>query len=948
MTEVKPNEAQLKVINHSSGPLLVVAGAGTGKTFVIIERIKKLLNEGVQPESILAITFTEKAAAEMLDRLLQQLPKLQVDMPIMTFNGFGESLLREFGSHIGLGRNFNLLTDQAQLVFVRERLDALQLDYFMPLAGLPDSILSDILQVFSEAKQHLISPQQYINYAEHLPENDEPEKHEKLQHVELARLYDTYVKLCREANVIDFDDQLYMTAELLRNRPNIRKLLQNRYSSIFIDEFQDTNPMQSELIDLLVNNKQNLIVVGDDDQSIYGFRGATLANILQFKDRYPKSKEVALTQNFRSGQYILDSAYKLIQNNNPYRLETTLQIDKHLTSLEKGNPPVLQHHLSLSDEVAWIVNDIEGRIQNGDAPGSIAVLARRKITAKLLHEALNDKSVPNRLLGFSQSLYAQPTIRMMIELCHTIAEPLNNNSLHHTLTSELFELPNSEIAKAANTARYEHELLEDVLMQSPDNEATTAAIGHIRNARDSAGNTSVGRLLYNFLDSVGYKDRLYIKAGHDNVAAANVQQLSQFFMTLREFESVANQPTLIQYVAALPALLASGEQTNNDDTALMSLEEVNILTVHKAKGLEWQTVYIPDCTESSFPLKNQASGLSLPVSLKNRTSSPADEHYAEERRLMYVAVTRAKQNLVLSYSNFHRKGGAKRNPSRFINEMFGEEVVLATATTAAELTTATINSGTETLHDKVKIPRNIFDGEKVFLSVSEAAALLNCPLDFYYKFILRAPDKESPNAAYGTSLHNLFERINQSLLHKSEPIELDDLLKELSQNWRKEGYASKAQQQQAFIRAQATLKRFYDLAPLGDKPLQVEEPFLAELSEENIVLRGRYDAVFQTANGIDIRDYKTGITADTAEKAKKRAQGSIQLSMYALAWLIKHGELPATLSLYFVDTNQLGSVRKTDKGILSLRSKLAIGANYIRENSFPLGSKHDYCIHPSS
>ena len=203
----KLNKQQKIAIDTTEGPLLVVAGAGTGKTTVIVQKINRLLDEKVDPAAILAVTFTEKAAAEMLDRVLDNFAGLQPEIAITTFNGFGESILREFSSHLGIGRNFKLLSEQAQVVFVRERIDRFNLDYFLPLTDIPDAILEDILKLFSLAKQHIVSAEDFIKYAKHLPSRDEPEQLEKHQYLELANAFQIYIQLCRQEDVIDYDDQ---------------------------------------------------------------------------------------------------------------------------------------------------------------------------------------------------------------------------------------------------------------------------------------------------------------------------------------------------------------------------------------------------------------------------------------------------------------------------------------------------------------------------------------------------------------------------------------------------------------------------------------------------------------------------------------------------------------------------------------------------------------------
>ncbi|HEX9679251.1 MAG TPA: UvrD-helicase domain-containing protein, partial [Candidatus Saccharimonadales bacterium] len=263
----QPNKQQRLAIEHGNGPMLVVAGAGTGKTKVIVERILRLIADGVDGRTILALTFTEKAAQEMLDRVVQDLSgSYGLDLPITTFNAFGEMILKEFAPEIGLGSNLRLLGDVGKIVFLKEHLDELDLDYFAPISK-PDGQLGNLGDYFSRLKQQLVWPQQYSRFANALPKTTPADKLEQIKHQELAKAYKTYIELCRQLNFIDYDDQLFMLVELLKRRPNVLAKLRQRYKYVLVDEFQDTNPMQSAVIDLLVEVGHNLMAVGDDDQS---------------------------------------------------------------------------------------------------------------------------------------------------------------------------------------------------------------------------------------------------------------------------------------------------------------------------------------------------------------------------------------------------------------------------------------------------------------------------------------------------------------------------------------------------------------------------------------------------------------------------------------------------------------------------------------------------------
>lgn len=949
------NKAQEEVVGHTEGPLLVVAGAGTGKTGVLVARINRLLNEGVPAKAVLAVTFTEKAAAEMLDRIAEARQHIETTLPIMTFNAFGESLLREFNTDIGLSRDFLVMGDNAKVVFLRQHLTELGLRYFSPISN-PEGLLPDIADYFSQLKQHVITPNIYNQFVASMRVGDEADRLEKSKHEELARAYQAYIEISNRESVIDYDDQIYRVIELLKVRPNVLEILQSRYQHIMIDEFQDTNPMQSELIDLLYGapspskppiDTRSLVVVGDDDQSIYGFRGATLANILDFKERYPKTKEITLTENYRSTQAILDGAYQLIQNNNPYRLETRLNIRKRLHAQKTGPKPSCKQFSQLDLELDWLADDIKQRLKNGEEAGQIAVLCRRNATAKQLSERLSLADIDHTVIGERYQLYQTEVVRMLVEALRAVIDPAADVSLYHTLSSALFNIPIEQLAKLSARARRTYHSLSELIIDQTDEiyQPLKHAVELIAMWREQAGTTTVGRLVYKVIEESGYKDRLSNDALHYPEAALNISHLSNFFRTLKEFESIAIQPTAVQYLESFAVLEAAGE-SNEDGTLQVANDKVNILTIHKAKGLEWNTVYIADCTEGSFPLRARNGGISMPEDLIKSTSSEADEHFAEERRLMYVALTRARQNLVLSYSKRHFSP-IERKPSRFITEIFG--TVSAdngneTAPTQARLDLVAPALYTPT---PVTVPRTIYDGKTFNFSASQVTTFLNCPLDFYYYYVLNVPQAPKASAAYGTAIHAVIETVNNALKNQQD-LALEDVITAFEQAWNIEGYISKDHAETAHEQALQTIQNFYEQHFLGDKiiPTEVESEFSVPLPGTTIRLRGRFDAVFENENGAEIRDYKTSSTVDTPEKAKRRTSSSDQLTIYALVWRELHGELPAKLSLEFVDTGMFGEVKKTIRGIETMRQKIIYMSEAIAKNEFKPGSKHDYCRHP--
>ncbi|MEK7471700.1 MAG: ATP-dependent DNA helicase, partial [Patescibacteria group bacterium] len=813
------------------------------------------------------------------------------------------------------------------------------LAYFAPVSR-PDSLLGTLSDYFSKLKQLVITPEVFSKFTVSMPVGDDAEKLEKAKQKELAGAYQTYLELCAKNSVIDYDDQIYRVIELFKKRPNVLRAVQESYDYVMVDEFQDTNLMQSMLVDMLVGKKQNLLVVGDDDQSIYGFRGATLANILDFKKRYPKSKEVTLIENYRSTKEILESTYRLIQANSPNRLEDRLKINKRLKTVRSGAKPLRHVFEKLDEELRWIASDIQNRIKSGTPAGDIAVLARRNQTVRRLSAVLTSENIDHVVAGQRYELYHEPIVRTLLEALKTVVDPENSVSLFHILTGPLFNISPSSLTTALSQSRQEHESLKKVLDESPD-KGIKPALELIEAWREASGLSSVGQLSYQILDSSGLKRTLFEDAKNDATAATSVIRLNELFNTMKEFELVATHPSAMQYIEALPALIAAGN-SGEDGTLDLSGDVVNILTVHKAKGLEWPIVYIADCTEKSFPLSESSRGLILPEKLKEQYYSEADEHIPEERRLMYVAMTRAKNELVLTLASRHN-GPALRKPSRFMDEAFGSDNTVSHAPT--DIGSQTLEQFTPSTEGVVRIPDKILSGEQVNLTVSQIDDYLRCPLNFYYKHVLCAPEEPSPSRDYGSILHKVIEDINRSLM-AGEQID-GDLEAKLISEWPKVGYSSLFQRERALKQGLLTLKQIIKRAS-GDPeaPIAVEEPFRISLDDIKLTIRGQFDAVFPSNDGVEIRDYKTSTTVDTPERAKARASASEQLTLYALAWQVLHDELPKLVTLDFIDTGMQGSIKKTQRGIDGAKDRLEKVAEGIRCNSFPPGKDHDYCIHP--
>ncbi|MDR7559916.1 MAG: ATP-dependent helicase, partial [Armatimonadota bacterium] len=384
------NDEQRRAVTHETGPLLIVAGAGTGKTQVITRRIAWLIaTRRARPSEILALTFTDKAAAEMEERVDVLVPYGYTDVWISTFHAFGDRVLREHALALGLRPDFRVLTRAEQVVFLRQHLFDLPLDVYRPL-GDPTRHLEALLTLFSRAKDEDVSPAEYRAFAERVAASAAAAPHDRelqdlaRQQMELALAYQRYQELLAREGLVDFGDLITLTLRLFREHPAVLRAFRERFRYILVDEFQDTNYAQFQLVRLLADGgPQNITVVGDDDQSIYKFRGAAISNILTFLDTYPDATQVVLTTNYRSTQPILDAAYRLIQHNNPDRLEVRHRLDKRLRAVRPGGTPPRHVHLdTLSSEADWVARQIASQVEAGTwRYRDVAILVRSNADA---------------------------------------------------------------------------------------------------------------------------------------------------------------------------------------------------------------------------------------------------------------------------------------------------------------------------------------------------------------------------------------------------------------------------------------------------------------------------------------------------------------------------------------------------------------------------------------
>jgi DNA helicase-2/ATP-dependent DNA helicase PcrA len=939
------NPQQREAIEHGEGPLLIIAGAGTGKTLVLTHRIAHLIKtKRCRPEEILALTFTEKAALEMEERVDLLVPYGYVDVWISTFHAFGDRILREYSLRLGLTPNFRVLTRPEEVLFLRKHLFKLPLGRFRPL-GNPTKHLQALLDVFSRAKDEDITPEEYLAFLEKLRAEPQtgPEAAELAeeigQHEEVARTYRQYQKLLLEAGAINFGDQVALTLKLFREHPEVLAEIQRRFRYILVDEFQDTNFAQYQLVKLLSRPHKNLTVVGDDDQSIYRFRGAAMSNILMFRRDFPEAGLTVLTENHRSTQAILDAAYRLIRHNDPERLEVKARIVKRLRAAQKESEEAPVRHLhydTLSAEADGVARLIhtwrsEGRRSYRDA----AILVRSNDDAEPFLRALNLLGIPWHFSG-SRGLYRQEEIRLLIAFLRVLADPHHSPSLHYLAGSPLYRVPVSDLTQCARLCRRQHVSLYSVfgrldrdlasLEMTPEGRATiTKLMQDLHTYEELSRNRPVGIILYEFIKRSGWLSNL--TETQNARAEAVLRNIARFFDLARRFETLTDHPYLQPFVEHLDLLIEAGDDPPTAQ-ADPDMDAVSVLTLHKAKGLEFPAVFLVGLIEQRFPARNRRDAIELPAALLKDEIPPGDIHLEEERRLFYVGMTRAMKELYLTSARDYGSE-RERKVSRFVAEalgMTGKEFgpVRATAREAIERHGPPAPLAEPTL--VLTSPE-----EPLQLSYYRIDDYTTCPLKYKYNHILQMPIYQHHAVMYGAALHQAVAAYLRARVQKI-PFGVSDLLKVFESEWRSEGFISREHEEQRFAVGRELLKRFYEREEAsGAPPAAVEQPFKFTLGRD--VITGRWDRVDRRDGRVIIVDYKSSDVADP-KKADREAKESLQLTLYAMAYRAKTGRLPDEVQLHFLESGLVGRAQKTEKDLEKLEALIQKTAAGIRAQDF--------------
>ncbi|MBR0337945.1 MAG: UvrD-helicase domain-containing protein [Ruminococcus sp.] len=673
------NQMQQQAVFATEGPLLILAGAGSGKTTVLVNRISYILRSGLcRPWNILAITFTNKAAGELKERICNTVPEGGADIWAATFHSTCARILRRYGDRLGYSSHFTVYATDDQKRLVKEIMKQLQIDEKqLPVR----SVLSDI----SKAKDKMLTPQQMKKDAEY-----------DSRKVFVAKIYEIYQSRLKTADAMDFDDLLCKAVELFEQEPEILGFYQNQFKYIMVDEYQDTNKVQYRFVSMLAQKYGNICVVGDDDQSIYKFRGATIENILSFEKTFSGARVIRLEQNYRSTQNILDAANGVISNN-------TIRKGKTLwTENPKGEKINIHTCDSERDEAAFVTKTIMDGVANGRKYSDFAILYRTNAQSNAIEQSLSRSGIPHRIIG-GHRFYDREEIRDMVAYLQVINNPHDDIRLSRIINVPKRSIGARTVAVAAEIASGLGESIYTVIKDADAYPQLSRAASKLREfvrlidgliEAEASGDYSLAELYNLIIEHTGYENYLRVEKENADVRIENIEELSSNIIKFEE--DYGDEADLSNFLEEISLMTDIDNYDADADTCVM-------MTLHSAKGLEFPVVFITGMEDGLFP-----SNASI--------SNP--EEINEERRLAYVGITRAKEKLYLTKTKYRMLFGSTtyNKDSRFLGEI-PSELVERTGEGRLRTSSAFSSSGTGG-----KISVGVGKGAKSMAGVPRAGA----------------------------------------------------------------------------------------------------------------------------------------------------------------------------------------------------------------------------------
>ena len=946
------NEAQRRAITHGDGPLLVIAGAGTGKTRVIIERIRHLLesDSSLLGENILGLTFTNKAAGEMKNRVVKSVGERGKDVMLATFHSFCETILKE------VDPNRLALEKEDHWILLRRNLARLKLEKYRRLAE-PGQFLNDFIAFFSRCQDELVSSEDYQAFADQLagelqadkPSLDEDTYKERAEHValqqEIARAYRASEEILRDKRSFAINGSISDAVALLKNDAKRLRQLRERYKHILVDEFQDTNIAQLELLHLLSDGSRNIVVVGDNDQAIYRFRGASFGSFKLFLQRFTNWTEgqdstpyrVSLTGNYRSTPNILRVATQAIGMN-----EVSAEFPKKVLhpNRPEGEKIRIVELDSPESEATWVADELQ-RIHNAGRPWHhFAVLYRQHAHRDFLVEELSQRKIP--FVISKLSILEHPLVRDVLAYLRLIASPRDDVACARVLSAPAWHLTAPDLVRLSErTSKKRGTSLYDVL-QAPQGElpfdpspaAAKELLEFLGAERKTMRRRTAREILGDLTEwlevpqRVSAQDRKY------------VNRLAQF---AKDWEPKSDTRGLREFLEYLEYFAQAGGTLSLEDDA--PGDAVQLMTVHGAKGLEFPHVFLMRVNSRAFPAGDRAPLFEFPIRLMKEELPQGDFHIQEERRLFYVALTRAQERLTLTTVT-----EKKNKVPVFIEDIVMEPAIKrrdvslsAPRVKKKEAATREAGATDADLFPAGEAPPKIFARiakwaetfhpavpEPLKLSSSAIDNFRKCPQQYAFSKLWCLAEGPRATLSFGSVIHTTIKRFLEQVKN-GNTLPFEEVQRIYETEWTSAGYEDEYQEAE-YKKDGLEQLRVFHAAILAEAPkiLEQEKPFELPL-ENDVILAGRMDQVNSLGrNQVEIVDYKTGKPRKESEIRK-----SLQLSIYALAAKEIFEWDPKRLVFHFLQDNSTVVTTRDTKQIADAEKIIQETAADIRAKHFP-------------
>jgi len=995
------NPSQQKAVEED-GIQLIIAGPGSGKTRVVTEKILHLINNGVKPQSILALTFSDKAAAEMLERLEQHIDPS--DITAGTFHSFCLEVLHDNVLDSGISFASGIISRTNQLVWALRNIDAFGFEE-IEIGNNAIEVVESIIEGISAFRDELITPEELEEYLKRKggKELEATERTYLNQLNDLLKVYKAYAIYKRRERLLDFDDMILEASAVFDRKPALLQQYRDRYTHVLVDEFQDTNYAQLYLINQLAGD--NVCVVGDDDQSIYRFRGAYLTSFNDFKERFDRCRETLLDVNYRNSGNILACALQLMSSA-PNREEKPL-----VTRNVDGDKVIVARGENEQAEAQFVWQEIERIVgtpfvsSDGDEAlltyQHIAVLSRRRVEGVKFYAALRKRGIPCEFVG-EVDFFSTAVIRDALAYLHIIENPLKagvylNRILKLSGITEVnvqrLNACAERLAWDDDSSDFIYECMLDVENQLDAQvdqiSEVTRTIEQLLHQKDRL---TLAELVYDLLvrSTDLYKRCLHQKNWRD------AQLLNKLYEISQEYESITKHPSVTDFLDYLALL--SGFQIELEEPE--ETDSVKVMTVHQSKGKEFSVVFVVDAATNRFPLRYQQKPFYVPNDLAKGLMTGDDEkalYEQEERRLFFVAMTRAEKKLYLTHAERYGQNVRQTKPSKFLEELQFEvnprievkEVhdesvqdfgpVESTVEKAKNLLQDQAIRAIQNMQPKTAIQkiieleklrilesggsiedfeidivtsedsdeelRRLFEGKHVPLisedhhfSASALQTFDNCPMQYKFSYVLRVPTARKTFFNLGGAVHQVIENLTRQELEGVPPTK-ETALAMLEQFWSSDAYASRKKEREDKERAEKMIDAYLAWQAHNENHvINVEMKFTFNLNDR--IVKGFIDRVEQTPEGnYVVIDFKTGYQSETKNSIKE----NIQMNVYCLAILEKFGALPHRASLFYVKHEKMVDYIPDSEQIENQKMRLTSMIDSVLQERFPGNPTYQMC-----